>query len=149
MKSIRLHRGGAFTLIELLIVVTILGIIAAIVIPRFSSAAEQSRINAMRAELQQLRNTISLYREEHGGQLPNLLPDWGDLTGPTTYNGRTYGPYLQQTPRNIFNNVSTVVDGIPGTPAASPGGFIYDYNSGNGTGKIGATEKDGTTPFSG
>ncbi|MEL7237883.1 MAG: hypothetical protein AAGK78_03405, partial [Planctomycetota bacterium] len=47
--------------------------------------------------------------------------DWTMLTGTTTYNSRTYGPYLQQTPVNPFNNASTVA----GTPGATTG-FVVD-----------------------
>jgi general secretion pathway protein G len=143
------HPRGAFTLVELLIVITIIGILAAIVIPQFTTASANARVNAMRAEVQQLRNTINLYKTEHGDQLPDLVSNWDALVKTSTFNGKTYGPYLQQMPRNLMNQMINVVDGNPNNPASSQAGFIYDYNGGTGSGKIGGTEKDGTTPFKG
>jgi len=146
MSSLKFTRSRAFTLIEILIVITILGILAAIVIPRFTTASDSARTNALRSEMQNLRKIITLFKEEHG-RLPNLVPDWDDFTQVTTVGSRTYGPYIQQIPRNMRNGKSNVTDGTPGSPASGVCGFIYDYNGGNGTGQIGATETDGVAPF--
>ena len=139
-------RSRAFTLVEILIVVMILGILAAIVIPRFTTASDSARTNALRSEMQNLRKIVALYKEQHG-RLPNLVPDWDDFTQTTTTAGKTYGPYITQIPRNMRNGRSNVVDGVPGTPASAPAAFVYDYNGGNGSGRIGATETDGVAPF--
>ena len=139
-------RARGFTLVEILIVVVILGILAAIVIPRFTTASQSARTNGLRSELQNLRKIVSLFKEEHG-RLPNLVPDWDEFTQPTTTLGKTYGPYIQQTPRNMLNQRSNVVDGTPGSTASAVAGFVYDYNGGNGTGAIRATDTDGLAPF--
>ena len=54
------HR--AFTLIEILIVVILLGILAALTVPQMSSAASESKATATRRELQQLRLHVELYQ---------------------------------------------------------------------------------------
>jgi len=46
------HRRSGFTLIEILIVVVILGILAAIVIPQFSNASQMARQNTLKDEVQ-------------------------------------------------------------------------------------------------
>ena len=140
------NRSRAFTLVEILIVVMILGILAAVVIPRFTTASNEARTNALRSEMQNLRKIVALFKEQHG-RLPDLVPDWDEFTQTTTTNGKTYGPYITQIPRNMRNSRSNVVDGIPGTAASAPAGFIYDYNGGTGSGRIGATESDGLAPF--
>ena len=72
----------AFTLIEILIVVIILGILAAIVVPQFTSATEEAQISNMQSTLQTIRNQIELYRVRNNGQYPDFLGvlagGWGD-----------------------------------------------------------------------
>ena len=110
------HRRG-FTLIEILIVVVILGILAAIVLPDLSSASKQSREGVMREELQFMRTAISLYGATHtgapgigaGGTSESLFV--AHLTGVTNAVGDTsatpssqfcLGPYLSRIPSNPF-----------------------------------------------
>ncbi|MFN4243024.1 MAG: type II secretion system protein [Tepidisphaerales bacterium] len=71
-------RRRAFTLVEILIVVIILGILAAIVVPQFASASTDSRNSVVARNLQSLAEQFLLYEARHGvfpedaypGQLP-------------------------------------------------------------------------------
>ena len=89
----RQRRG--FTLIEILIVVVILGILAAIVIPQFTNASQEATESAIRSQLQTIRGQIELYRVRNAGNLPtgftgadsSLMDPPGDQA-----------PYLTQTP---------------------------------------------------
>lgn len=67
MKA-RAKRG--FTLIEILIVVVILGILAAIVIPQFTSASEEASESSVKSMLQTMRSQVELFRVKNGGALP-------------------------------------------------------------------------------
>jgi type II secretion system protein G len=58
----RAARG--FTLIEILIVVVILGILAAVIIPQFTNAADTASISSARTQLQTMRSQIELYRAQ-------------------------------------------------------------------------------------
>ncbi len=60
-----LRRG--FTLVELLIVVIILAVLAAIVIPQFNSATSDTQEAALDANLAAMRNAIELYKAQHTG----------------------------------------------------------------------------------
>lgn len=65
-----LQRG--FTLVELLIVAIILAVLAAIVIPQFSSSTVDAREAALDADLNVLRSAIELYRAQHNNVLPGV-----------------------------------------------------------------------------
>ena len=67
MKA-RANRG--FTLIEILIVVVILGILAAIVIPQFTDASQEASESSVKSQLQTMRSQIELFRVKNGGALP-------------------------------------------------------------------------------
>jgi general secretion pathway protein G len=143
----RHHHRGAFTLIEILIVVVILGILGALVYPHFANARADAADKAARTQLQSLRSQIEMYKIQHGGALPDLITNWNPLINATVYNGKTVGPYIPRAPKNGFNNPSTVVDGDGSSPASSPAGFVYDYAGGSGTGKLMATTDDSTSIF--
>ena len=103
-----------FTLVEILIVVVILGILAAIVIPQFTSASTEARESALKSDLQALRSQIELYKIQHLG---DALPGAGGATfeeameGYTDINGAVVaagtpgakGPYMRKIPVNPFS----------------------------------------------
>ena len=59
-----------FTLVELLIVVVILGILAATVIPQFSDAREDAASSALAADLRLIRDAIVRYALDQNGRTP-------------------------------------------------------------------------------
>ncbi len=132
------HKTG-FTLVEILIVVIILGILAAIVIPQFTEASNDARESALASDLQTLRSQIELYKVQHlefypgqtsaaGAPLVIDVADFvADLTGKTTIDGvgdvaGAYGPYLQKMPTNPFNDSAAVVIAADTNTA----GWIFD-----------------------
>lgn len=146
MKAYRNRKSG-FTLVEILIVVIILGILAAIVIPQFTSASEDARKSSTTSLLQTVRSQVELYKLQHGDALPDLTSNWDALLKTSTYGtpSQTFGPYLQTEPRNPMNGSSTVANdpGTDATKVQGTAGFIYDYGTaGAGTGKVYATGKD-------
>jgi prepilin-type N-terminal cleavage/methylation domain-containing protein len=66
-----IQRQGGFTLVELLIVVIILAILAAIVIPQFSSATTDAQEAALDSNLGGLRNAVELYKAQHTATATN------------------------------------------------------------------------------
>src|SRR5205823_8220667 len=105
MYAIRRARTSGFTLVEILIVVIILGILAAIVIPQFTNASQDARKSSLVSQLQTIRSQVELYKLQHGDTLPALVggddtagsvdeTNWAPLTTVTTYNGKNFGPYM-------------------------------------------------------
>lgn len=94
-----------FTLVEILIVVIILGILAAIVIPQFTEASDDARESAIRSDLQTVRSQLELYKVQHIGSYPAAASFVNDMI---TKIGN-YGPYLQTFPTNPYNDLATVV----------------------------------------
>jgi len=112
-KGQKMKSQSGFTLVEILIVVVILGILAAIVIPQFTEASTEAKTSSLCTDLQTLRSQIELYKIQHNDDLPGAgtASFTAALTGPTDIAGAvgtTYGPYVQKIPTNQFNNLATI-----------------------------------------
>lgn len=95
----------AFTLVELLIVIIIIAVLAAIAIPKFANSSGRSKEAALKADLRMYRNAIDLFKTDTG-VYPASLDDLAATTAPA--NGKDTagttkaitaadwkGPYIQ------------------------------------------------------
>lgn len=71
------NKTKGFTLVELLIVVIILAILAAIVVPQFSAATTDAQESALDSNLSALRSAVELYKVQHGNSYPGALASNG------------------------------------------------------------------------
>jgi len=142
---------SGFTLVEILIVVVILGILAAIVIPQFTEASTEAKTSSLCTDLQSMRSQIELYKIQHNDNLPSVAN--GTHTATATFteamtgitnifgdpNAAGYGPYLMKLPTNQFVDSDVVGEG-----AADPPGTVTDGSQGwyfnTGTGQFWATD---------
>ncbi len=128
----------AFTLVEILIVVVILGILATIVLPQFSNASASARENTLKDELRYLRTQIVVYKAQHKDIAPGEAgADFiGQMTGHTDEVGNInatqtsvykFGPYLSKMPANPINTLSTV-EISAASPLTGDGSHGWVYN---------------------
>jgi len=130
--------GLGFTLVEILIVVIILGILAAIVIPQFSEASNEACQSSVLSDLQTVRAQIELYKIQHLDQDPlsqaataDSAGFWAQMTSRTDADGTInaagkLGPYLQQEPTNPFAAGGSVVDVTNVQPDSDAAGWWWN-----------------------
>ncbi len=150
----RKHRG--FTLVELLIVVIVLAILAAIVVPQFASSTDDAKLAALDTTLSNMRSSLDLYYQQHG-EYPSALGDGSNAAGTsaaflnqlalyTDADGNaqnskdvthTFGPYLRKNeiptePISNSNAIEIVTAGTLGMTASAgdPGGWKFDNVTG-------------------
>jgi len=136
-----------FTLVEIIVVVIVLGVLAAIVVPHLTSASDDARSAALRDDLRCFRSQCEVYRFEHGGRAPGYPADGGppseatfraqmlestDIEGNVGVEGDegvVFGPYLVKIPINPINGKATirVLDDDEVMPAAASNQFGWIY----------------------
>lgn len=138
MRSNRLSFLKAFTLVELLIVIIIIAVLAAIAIPKFADSSKRSKEAALKADLKLYRNAIELFKADCGSY-PASLADLAVTSPPANgvdtagsskaiTAGDWKGPYLQAVETDpISGNSFTYTVTSPNVGAVkSSAGSPYD-----------------------
>ena len=105
MQSLVSRKRSGFTLIELMIVIAIIAILAAILVPNFVRARAQGHVTACKSNLKNIGTALEMYATDNQGRYPSPL---GKLTSGSM------GGYLKQ---------------IPTCPAASSDTYTASYKS--------------------
>lgn len=143
-ENMRRRERKGFTLVEVLIVVVILGILAATVLPQFTSATKDAKESAVVQDLQMLRQQINMYKFQHDGKLPGTatgvtfeqaMMNKTDIDGTLNATSGKFGPYLVgQLPPNPYNgksDVKVVSADLAETDVDGTTGWIYSDTTGD------------------
>lgn len=103
-QRVRNRRSG-FSLLELLIVLAIIGIIAAMVVPQLLGQQVVAQIEATKGSIKGLENALNLYAVQHNAKLPRS-DDGGIelLLNPVDMNNQPMTPYLDEYPKDAWGN---------------------------------------------
>jgi len=137
---VRDKRRAAFTLIEMLIVIVILGILAMVIIPQISTSTDDAKLSTLQTNLNSMRNAVELYYAQHNSAYPgDVVPTTkpadvitvadafvAQMTRYSDVNGNIsnskdatykYGPYIKGSslPTNPFNDKSDITIDITET----------------------------------
>lgn len=170
-KGQSMKRARAFTLVEILIVVVLLGVLAAIVIPAVAKSTTSARASALAADLQLLRRFVLIYAAQHLEVAPGypngntaaapteqvfidqamLASNMAGQTAPVGTAGFNRGPYLQKIPVNPFNKKDTVEMLANGALFPANGddshGWIYKAATGEIRADSTGTDDNGTAYY--
>ena len=92
----RAIRRGGFTLVELMIVVVIIGVLAAMVVPRFAGSTDQAKIARAKSDVAAIGVALDLY-ELNVGSYPESLEDLLKREPPSGVDPTQWnGPYLKR-----------------------------------------------------
>lgn len=115
---------SAFTLIEILIVITILGILAVAIIPNFIGMDREARVAATRSNLDAIRTTIRMFRAKEG----RYPAKFEELIEKTFYDAGIKKHYLDKVPKEMMSDKSgndTYEDQESTYPLTGDGGWTY------------------------
>jgi len=101
-QASRLHRQG-FTLVEMLLVLVILGVLAAIVYPKVAGRGEQARVTAAQTQIGAFKTALDLF-EADNGYYPKGRNGLQDLVVKPRDATNWRGPYLENIPKDPWGN---------------------------------------------
>ncbi len=113
-------RRTAFTLVEMIVVATIIALLAAMIVPRLWSRLEVAKKRVAKAEVKQIENAVNMYLADTGESLtPNF--DLGVLAMRPEDGGSPEGPYFQKQEELLdpWNNPYVI---------RVPGDVNYDFD---------------------
>jgi len=137
MRDVTQRRRSAFTLVEILIVVIILGILATVIIGLFANTSADASANALKDNLRAIRSSLQIYIAQHGtypalATFESQMTQYSDSSGATsgTHDAtHIYGPYIMGLP-NLPVGTNRGLATVTGMTYTAGYGWGYDPTTG-------------------
>ena len=142
-------QNRAFTLVEMLIVVIIMGVLATIIIGLYTNTTKDAGVNALRDNLRAMRGALQVYLAEHG-RYPTVSSFGAQMTQFTDTDGNTsatkdstyrYGPYILTMP-TLPVGANKGQTAVTGAGYADGFGWQFDVTTGDFRANCQPTESD-------
>ena len=136
-------KRSGFTLVELVVVIMILGILAAVAAPKLLSTSGEATDNGLKQSLSIIRDAIELYAADNGGALPPCTGTGADFR-------TAMEPYIRgQFPVSPVGAQDSDVTPVTGTGATADDATGWMYNTQDGTFicNSSTTSNDGSTLY--
>ncbi len=104
MGGVVMRNEKSFTLVELLLVVVIIGVLAAMVVPNLTGRSEEARIARAKADIEvNIPTALKMY-EIHNGFFPTTQEGLNALLSAPSSANNWKGPYLEKKPIDPWGN---------------------------------------------
>ena len=135
----------AFTLVELVVVILILGILAGVAAPKFLDTSKTATDNGLKQTLSIVRNAIELYTAENGGNVP-------PCADPNSSLQTALAPYIRgKFPTSPIDPKTNTVEATTATPMAATASATHGWKYNTSTGEFicnsDATSGDAATTY--
>jgi len=137
IQEMNMNKGEqekGFTLLEIMVVLVIIGVLAAMVAPRFIERADEAKVEATRAQMQNIGQAMKLYRLQNGH-----YPSSSEGIQALVTAGKNGKRYLDSLPKDAWGNAFVyLAPGVHGDfdilsygADAKAGGSGFDADIGN------------------
>ena len=94
-----MRKENGFTLLEIMVVLVIIGILAALVAPRFIERADEAKVEATKAQMQNIAQALKMYRLQN-----SRYPDSGAGLNALVNPGKSGKRYMDSLPKDAWGN---------------------------------------------